>query len=460
MSSRGQFIHSNGFVALLGRKNLGSLPARALRTISHRAWEGFLFSTSDEEISDNLEEASSITSKSCVGCCLLRSERNFSPFTLHGDVYQDGRSEIMAELSDSLADNGEEGLARKLGSLDADYALAFLVGDDELLVARDPLGVKPLFIGRNSDLIGVGSEPRSLREIGLTAVDRIIPGHLYKVTRAKTEIITIRIPEPRKIRVGLAEASQKVLSYLKESVRRRVSGLKRVAVAFSGGLDSSLLAVLASEITEVRLISIITPGSKDESRTVQAAKMLEMEHEPVVVNYEEVSETIPKLRQLLGTDDLMNLSIGLGMHLTAKETRKEGLENVLVGQMADELFGGYSKYLRGLSRGRDHVEKMLLNDVLHGYENNFERDERAMASYANPLMPYASIGLVEYGISLPVELKIDLERGVRKKVLQEAAAKAGLPSGIFLEPKSALQYSTGLQKMVTRSLKDSHRKDL
>ncbi|MEE9585586.1 MAG: asparagine synthase-related protein, partial [Nitrososphaerales archaeon] len=121
------------------------------------------------------------------------------------------------------------------------------------------------------------------------------------------------------------------------------------------------------------------------------------------------------------------------------------------GQLADELFGGYLKYLRAYGeRGAEAAQAMMVNDTQTAYKANIERDEAAASPYSELLLPYASCELAEYALSLHPSLKMNPEKNRRKIVLREAALKAGVPKEIVFKPKKALQYSTDLQKLVTK----------
>ena len=446
------FVYTNGFVALISNKRVGSLIPNALETMSHRAWNGYFLITSDGETFTDPADVESTSSKICIGSCLSEPSSKSSSIILHGQIYSPPTPTFFENLSMAINGKKLDDMVTSLGSVDADYVLA-AISDDELIIARDPLGCKPLYIAKDRELVGVASEPKSLTHIGMTNVKHVKPGYLYQISSTRVRSRLVRRPTIRRSKVNMDRASQNVLSNLEASVSRRVHGLKKVSVGFSGGLDSSLLALIASRFVDVRLISVHTSGSRDESVPMEAARILGLDIEQISVSYNDISELAPSLKRLFETNDLRTLSIGLGMYLNARRTHELGLDAILLGQLADELFAGYARYLQHFSNGSDYVERMLLNDVLLSYANNLERDERAVASFTNPILPYTSIDLVDYALSLPIDLKLDLKNQVRKKILREAAVRAGLPHSIAMAPKKAFQYSSGLNKLVLRALR-------
>ena len=144
--------------------------------------------------------------------------------------------------------------------IEGDYA--FAVWDDEnLAIARDPLGVKPLFYAQNDEMKGFASTRQSLEEVGFTDIDTLRPEHIL----FNWEDIAPAQAIYEKIYEGDVAKIEKLL---KLSVVKRIDGLREVGVIFSGGLDSSYLALLLKEISEniplkITLYAVGAEGSQD-----------------------------------------------------------------------------------------------------------------------------------------------------------------------------------------------------
>jgi asparagine synthase (glutamine-hydrolysing) len=231
--------------------------------------------------------------------------------------------------------------------------------------------------------------------------------------------------------------------------------MKKIGVGFSGGLDSSLLAYLASKYVEVKLISVHKKNSRDERITDKAASKLDLEIEHITIDEEYIRKTLPTIEYLIEDNQLMNLSIATIMFLSAKKVSELKLEGLFVGQLADELFGGYVKYLHSMENGKEHVNKMLYNDIRYAYKNNFPRDEKSVSPFSYLFMPYSSINLVDYSIGIPLEFKINQNELIRKKILREAAIISGMDKYIANEPKKAAQYSSGTQNIIRKIIKSN-----
>ncbi|MEM3382731.1 MAG: asparagine synthase-related protein [Nitrososphaerales archaeon] len=433
----------NGIVALFGKDDVIPRLVFALKSISHRAKYGYKIITEDKCIKD-LSDLDKIKSNMAIGCCLSKASNDI--VAIHGKVYHPEGFDLSKRLEDVFEDI--ERAPEILSKLDAEFTFAGIY-NNSLIYGRDPLGIKPLYFSKESGTLGLASEMKALKLIGFKNIERVQPGSIHKFSmKDEKSLIFYRIKADLKLKISMDEASDKVLEILSESIRRRVKGLDRVAIGFSGGLDSSLLALITSKLAKVTLLSVYTEGSKDEY-AVKSAKSLGLELDKLQVDAKQLRDRINLIQNLIESDKVMDLAIGIGINLSAKRCSEIGCDALLLGQLADELFGGYAKYVRALKdMGEEFAEDMMLKDIIEAHKNNFERDEKASSPYTEIRLPYANIDLVKYALSLPLSLKIDPLNDQRKLVLREAAIKAGLPKDIVLKRKKAFQYSSGLQKLL------------
>ena len=124
---------------------------------------------------------------------------------------------------------------------------------------------------------------------------------------------------------------------------------------------------------------------------------------------------------------------------------ESGAPIILLGQLADELFGGYMKYSLRAQESEASAVQMMERDVAASAERAFVRDELACARFAEVRFPFADKRLADFALAIPLSYKI---RGTeRKVVLRAAASMLGLPEELVRAPKKAAQYSTGLSKL-------------
>ena len=147
---------------------------------------------------------------------------------------------------------------------------------------------------------------------------------------------------------------------------------------------------------------------------------------------------------------MMDRSLWCLYSFVSKSARRAGTNVILLGQLADELFGGYSKYEEAVHmQGEDAARSMMEADVREYSSRGRIRDFGACAPWVRPVLPFEDRQIVDFGLSLPVSFKI--RGGVRKAVLRRAALMVGVPEEIATTPKKAAQYSSGVQKLVAHS---------
>ncbi len=131
---------------------------------------------------------------------------------------------------------------------------------------------------------------------------------------------------------------------------------------------------------------------------------------------------------------------------SARASAESGAELILLGQLADELFGGYMKYARAATESENAAEMMRL-DVVKSGQRAFVRDEQACARFTEARFPFADDSLASFALGMPLELKV--MGGERKVALRRAASLLGLPEALAAAPKKAAQYSSGVAKLLS-----------
>lgn len=190
-------------------------------------------------------------------------------------------------------------------------------------------------------------------------------------------------------------------------------------------------------------------GSQDETRARDAALALGIELETTNITNENVSVELAGI-ELPFEPTLMDRSLWCLYSFVSKSAGNAGAKVILLGQLADELFGGYSKYEEAVRvQGEDAARSMMEADVLEYARRGRIRDFGACAPWVQPRLPFEDSQIVDFGLSLPVWFKI--RGGVRKAVLRRAALLVGVPEEIASTAKKAAQYSSGVQKLVANS---------
>jgi asparagine synthase (glutamine-hydrolysing) len=372
--------------------------------------------------------------------------------------------------SPTLGASGAKTIAKQLEQADGlEVSEAFLKqveGDFSLLIAeperiiagRDPVGVAPLYYGENGSAAALASNRRALWKLGVNAARSFPPGHLAIISRKGFKfrpVKTLVYTQPKP--VVMQEAVETLQKLLEKSVRRRVWGAREVAVAFSGGLDSSVVAFLAEKChVAVRLVHVSLENQPETEAAKKAADELNLPLQVYLFRESDVANVVSSVVELIEEPDPIKTSIGVPFYWTAKKVAEAEITVLLAGQGADELFGGYQRYVNEyLLHGENSVSKTMFDDVVRIYESNLERDVKICSFHNVELrLPYASYQLAEFALSLPTELKIERDLGaLRKLVLRKAAQKMGLPASITKRPKKAVQYSTGVNRALKKLAK-------
>jgi asparagine synthase (glutamine-hydrolysing) len=344
---------------------------------------------------------------------------------------------------------------------DGDYSFLMLK-DGWVAAGRDPIGVQPLYYGENKDIAAFATNRKALWKLGIENPMSFPPGNLAFVNREGFKfkpVKTLTYKEPKPIIMGDAAKTLQVL--LEQSIQRRVHGLKEVAVAFSGGLDSSLVAFLASKCNvKVNLLHVSLENQAETEEAIKAAEALNLPLQVDLFKDSDVEKTLPKVVELIEEADPIKASIGVPFYWAAEKAAEAGFKVMLAGQGADELFGGYQRYVNECCKdGSEKVRKTMFHDVVNIHESNLERDLKITGFQDVELrLPFSSFAVAEFALSLPIECKIEQKPDtLRKLVLRKMAQNAGIPASIADKPKKAVQYSTGINDAVKRIAKNQQK---
>jgi len=357
----------------------------------------------------------------------------------------------------------EAALQKIIQQTDGDYSFLMLK-KDWIATGRDPVGVQPLYYGENREIVAFATNRTALWKLGIEHPISFPPGNLAFASKEgfkfkPIKILTYHEPE----QTTMDEAAKQLQVLLKQSIRLRLQGLKEVAVAFSGGLDSSLVAFLASRCSvKVNLIHVSLENQHETEEAIEAAKVLNLPLQVNLYKVSDVEKTLPKVVELIEEPDPIKASIGVPFFWVAEKSAEAGFKVMLAGQGADELFGGYQRYVNECCKdGGEATRRTIFNDVVGIHESNLERDMKITSFHDVELrVPFGSFDLAEFAINLPVELKIESKTDtLRKLILRKVALNTGLPTKIAEKPKKAVQYSTGINNAIKR-IANNHEKSV
>ena len=441
------------------------LVAKMLRAMQHRAQDAAALGWSDNHESapsPSLLTASSPERRAAVGYGFTRILPHDKPQPIRqedGWLCMDGRI-----VSDGRLVGGEEA-ARSLGpkitpvdfpsihdDVDGPYALCWC-GDDCLLATRDPLGLKPIFVGSRGDLVAVASDRKALWSIGIDEASPFPPGGFLKadgktlsIESSKFEFESSRTPSRQE------NEPEELMRLLAESVSIQTAGVSAVAMGFSGGLDSSVMAKIAKDIgIDVLLVAVGIGRTQEMSQAESAARTLGLPIAMREFSRNDVAKCLDRILWLIEEPNLMKVSIAMAICWIAEVAQQNGRSVVLLGQGSDELFGGYKRFATIMGeRGTEAASEAILESIRMAHEVNYQRDEQAVSALRAELrLPFATRKIIQFATKVPLSMKVrSPSDDVRKWILRDAAIKLGIPSAIAMRPKKAIQHASGVENAI------------
>jgi asparagine synthase (glutamine-hydrolysing) len=222
------------------------------------------------------------------------------------------------------------------------------------------------------------------------------------------------------------------------------AGRADLGVLFSGGVDSSVLAWEMRRRPRLTLSTVGTPHSSDLSSAEAGAAILGIPWTPVTVSSAEVLELAGQLE-----DETRGLSRGARSVQVAfaLAVQRAPVRTLLCGQGADELFLGYAHY-RGLSAS--DAKRRSEQDLEHVLADDWPRSQRIARRFGRTVeAPYLERAFVEAALRVPIVLR--LPQPVPKAFFRRWARHRGLPEVLAERPKRALQFGSGVDRILRRS---------
>ncbi len=389
--------------------------------------------------------------KIVIGICDSTGTQSFShpsiPLALDGVFFRDDAK------PDKAGPAGPSRLVQTPG------AFAFLTSlDDQLIAGRDIIGQKPLYFGQTQDGALVFASLRSpLVSVGVREPQPVHPGRVIRASAQAHETMSdYSLKQPEEESIGESEAIRTLGELFTEAVSRIVP--RGSGIAFSGGLDSALAAHVAKTLgLGPQLISVGLKGQQELEHAGKTAKGFGLRVNIRELSSSDILNSLPDVVQIIETFDPVIVGISVPIYFACQKARDMGLSYIAAGQLSDELFGGYGKFEDiALRDGIDNLGSEMFNSVVAASVKDFDPgDKLAVSAGLELCSPFAYLPLVEYALKLPASLRVNLANGrvIRKHILRRLAARLNLPDSVVDRPKKAVQYSSGVQKVLLKEAK-------
>lgn len=334
----------------------------------------------------------------------------------------DSDSEVALHLIDR---EGPGALPRLKGM----FALAFTDGAERFLLARDPVGIKPLYWARHGDTVVAASELKAF-DPGLRAwVEAFPPGHYWTPSEglrrfARAVPNGVRLPQQRPD-LDDGDELRAIRDVVVAAVDRRMMGDVPVGCFLSGGLDSSVIAAIAGRWAgdhgqRLQTFAVGTLDSPDLAAARLVAGALDTDHFEAVLSAENNLQAVGDVVRSIEHFDPSLVRSAVANYVLAELAAKH-VKVVLTGEGADELFGGYDYLHDG---DFDHPEQLhaeLVRSVeeLHGL--NLQRCDRVtMAHGLEARVPFLDLDVIETVLGLPPAHKLPGDGRMEKDLLRRA----------------------------------------
>ena len=397
---------------------------------------------------------------------------SWNDYVIGMDGYISNHDELADQTDDEAMNNQEMTVLRlyekhgpkALKKLRGMFALVITDGD-RVIAARDAIGIKPLYYATYNGELYFASELKALLEIAEDsegiAVKEFPPGYYYDSQTKKWHLFSKQFETGKLVDVAPAVVQEKLAAMVTKEIETAISDDAPVGLFLSGGLDSSLIAALAIRINGAPLptFSVGTKESSDLLRARQVAEYIGSEHHEYIYDEQDITKNLADIIYHMESYDSRVIRPSLGNYLVSRLAAENGVKVVLSGEGADELFAGYA-YMKNLDTDAD-VHKELERSMENLYKFACRRVDRMAAAHSVEVRtPFLNQDIINYALSLPVELKIHGEEKTEKWILRQSFADSKcLPDDILWRKKVPFNRGCGsddiLEELTDRWVSDT-----
>ena len=343
---------------------------------------------------------------------------------------------------------------------------AFVLYDEErdrCLIARDPIGVIPLYIGHNADgKVFVASELKALEGV-CDNYEPFLPGHYVEIDRSSQPSATSYQFKRYYTRDWFSYAAVKdnaasvdaIRDGLMSAVKRQLMSDVPYGVLLSGGLDSSVISAIAERYSEMRIednsqskaywprlhsFAVGLKGAPDLAKARMVADHIGTVHHEINYTIQEGLDAIRDVIYFIETYDVTTVRASTPMYLLARVIKSMGIKMVLSGEGADEIFGGYLYFHKAPSAQEFHEETVRKLSKLYLYD--CLRANKSLSAWGvEGRVPFLDKEFLDIAMRTNPEAKMCPGHTVEKKIVREAFADM-LPDEVAWRQKE--QFSDGV----------------
>jgi asparagine synthase (glutamine-hydrolysing) len=228
---------------------------------------------------------------------------------------------------------------------------------------------------------------------------------------------------------------------------------KRIGVAFSGGVDSTLVAKLCADLNyDVTLLTIGFTGSHDILFAKKVNEVLKMPHHIMEINPAEFSDVVKKIKLQISIENLSWLENSIAFYHIARLAHGIGFGVVVTANGIDELFCGYNGYRDAIKKG-EHVVMGLIDSKVTNEIAMMQAVNNVCSEFGVRIVqPLLLPEFIKYAKSVPISEKITgYDDLYRKHIVRRLALRVGVPEFSANARKKAMQYGSLIHKTLIKS---------
>jgi asparagine synthase (glutamine-hydrolysing) len=326
---------------------------------------------------------------------------------------------------------------------------------DSFLIARDPIGVIPLYIGYDSDgTVYVASELKAL-EGQCERYEPFLPGHYYWSEEPGMKRYYRRDWFDYDAVKDNDDSVDAIRKALKASVKQQLMSDVPYGVLLSGGLDSSVISAIAEQFSEHRIeddsqtraywprlhsFAVGLKGAPDLAKAKLVADHIGTVHHEINYTIQEGLDAIRDVIYFIETYDVTTVRASTPMYLLARVIKSIGIKMVLSGEGADEIFGGYLYFHKAPDAKAFHEETVRKLSKLHYYD--CLRANKSLSAWGvEGRVPFLDKEFLDVAMRTNPKAKMCPGTSIEKRIVREAFADM-LPQEIVWRQKE--QFSDGV----------------
>lgn len=228
------------------------------------------------------------------------------------------------------------------------------------------------------------------------------------------------------------------------TVAENLGGINKIGIAFSGGIDSTLLAMICKNMNiDTTLLTVGFPGSKDIEHSKSVSYKIKMNHKILEIEKNDFTKFSMQIRNEITCKNLSHIENCIAFSYIAQLAQSRALDVVLTANGFDELFCGYNNFRFIFDQGYDTINRTIESKILNELELTNEIRQVVQKYNILILQPFLSKEFISIAMKFPIHNKIvSYDDFLRKHIIRKVALSFDIPPEVIIRRKKAFQYGS------------------